>query len=260
MPGLARDALNQAYVPPRAGLMRDAYPLPTCTADASRPLTAPQMLRGHVWCSVLTALEPSLLVLHRRCITKALHCMLHSSRQTALLRQFPALLDIQLCAGSNSQVDLLHAEPGRYETQACKHHGTRRYHARPSSPAGQAVTVLVISYPTDRSCTRVYPEPAHATMRRVLSSTRTGREAADGVSFRTSRVRMTCVPEAGCRAGAAKAWRGRPVPAQTRDSQAAPSHHGFSEAAWFGPLLFPFECTLADSCLAQLTPACMPLA
>ena len=42
-----------------------------------------------------------------------------------------------------------------------------------------------------------------------------GREAADGVSFWTSRVRMTCVPEAGCRAGAAKAWRGRPVPAQT---------------------------------------------
>ena len=41
---------------------------------------------------------------------------------------------------------------------------------------------------------------------------------------------MTCVPEAGCRAGAAKAWRGRPVPAQTRNSQAAPSH-GFSEAA-----------------------------
>ena len=44
-------------------------------------------------------------------------------------------------------------------------------------------------------------------------------------------MRMTCVPEAGCRAGAAKAWRGRPVPAQTRNSQAAPSHHGFSEAA-----------------------------
>ena len=78
---------------------------------------------------------------------------------------------------------------------------------------------------------------------------------------------MTCVPEAGCRAGVAKAWRGRPVPAQTRNSQAALSHHGFSEAAEKGrgspgtllPLyFFPFECTLADSCLAQLTPACNP--
>ena len=78
-------------------------------------------------------------------------CMLHSSRQTALWRQFPALLDIQLCAGSNSQVDLLHAESGRYEAQACKQHGARRCHTRPSSPAGQALTVLVPSYPTDRS-------------------------------------------------------------------------------------------------------------